>query len=183
MKKGILPLLVAGILSSGAANATLASRIGGYVYDSTQNLTWFSDGNMPKTQFDKSAGLFGDLDGVMSWNQANSWADSLIYGGYADWRLPTNDELLSMRGTGISVIYFNNIQNGYYWSNTEYNALNHFSLNLSNGRQGFGLNGVASAYVIAVRTGDVSPTPEPDTYVMLLAGLGLMGAVARRKQK
>ena len=28
-----------------------------------------------------------------------------------------------------------------------------------------------------------SPVPEPETYAMLLAGLGLMGAVARRRSK
>jgi hypothetical protein len=30
---------------------------------------------------------------------------------------------------------------------------------------------------------DVSPIPEPETYAMLIAGLGLMGFVARRRQK
>jgi len=29
----------------------------------------------------------------------------------------------------------------------------------------------------------ISPVPEPETYAMLLAGLGLIGAVARRRQK
>ena len=41
---------------------------------------------------------------------------------------------------------------------------------------------VASAF--AQGTGpSVSPVPEPETYAMLLAGLGLMGAVARRRTK
>ncbi|MBK9347843.1 MAG: PEP-CTERM sorting domain-containing protein [Burkholderiales bacterium] len=37
---------------------------------------------------------------------------------------------------------------------------------------------------MAVRTGDVllAPVPEPETYAMLLAGLGVMGAVARRRK-
>lgn len=29
----------------------------------------------------------------------------------------------------------------------------------------------------------VTPVPEPDTYAMLLSGLGLMGFVARRRTK
>ena len=33
-----------------------------------------------------------------------------------------------------------------------------------------------------VVAGDVAPVPEPETYAMLLAGLGLIGAVARRRQ-
>jgi hypothetical protein len=28
----------------------------------------------------------------------------------------------------------------------------------------------------------LAPVPEPETYALLLAGLGLMGAVARRRQ-
>jgi phage terminase large subunit-like protein len=35
----------------------------------------------------------------------------------------------------------------------------------------------------AVRSGDVAaPIPEPETYAMLLAGLGLLGFMARRKR-
>ena len=27
--------------------------------------------------------------GHINWSQANNWANNLVYGGYADWRLPT----------------------------------------------------------------------------------------------
>jgi hypothetical protein len=38
-------------------------------------------------------------------------------------------------------------------------------------------------YATAVRPGDVAVVPEPVTYALLLAGLGVLGAVARdRKQ-
>ena len=36
--------------------------------------------------------------------------------------------------------------------------------------------GVEHAFVL-------TPIPEPETYAMLLAGLGLIGAIARRKQR
>lgn len=36
-------------------------------------------------------------------------------------------------------------------------------------------------YALAVRSGDVSPAPEPETYAMLLAGLGLISVVSRRR--
>lgn len=39
-----------------------------------------------------------------------------------------------------------------------------------------------SAFLDNVRM-TVTPVPEPETYAMLLAGLGLMGGIARRKQK
>jgi hypothetical protein len=31
--------------------------------------------------------------------------------------------------------------------------------------------------------GTVSPVPEPESFAMLVAGLGLMGAIARRRSK
>ena len=43
--------------------------------------------------------------------------------------------------------------------------------------------GVNGQYNFSVRNGTVIPAvPEPETYAMLLAGLGLMGAVARRRK-
>jgi hypothetical protein len=39
-------------------------------------------------------------------------------------------------------------------------------------------------YAWAVRDGDVtSPVPEPETYAMMLAGLGLVSIVARRRKQ
>ena len=40
-----------------------------------------------------------------------------------------------------------------------------------------------SAGGIALDNISVTPVPEPETYAMLLAGLGLMGAVARRRRQ
>jgi hypothetical protein len=37
--------------------------------------------------------------------------------------------------------------------------------------------------VLTPLSGPVAPVPEPETYAMLLAGLGLMGAIARRRNK
>ena len=38
-------------------------------------------------------------------------------------------------------------------------------------------------YTGSISSSTVSPVPEPETYAMLLAGLGLMGAIARRRNK
>lgn len=37
-------------------------------------------------------------------------------------------------------------------------------------------------FVLAVHSGDVAAVPEPETYAMLLAGLGLVGAVVKRRR-
>ncbi|MBI5659432.1 MAG: DUF1566 domain-containing protein [Nitrosomonadales bacterium] len=81
-------------------------------------------------------------------------------------------------------------QNGhpyyYYWSGTEY-AANHdnaWSFGTNGGYQ-YSSNKDSYRLAWAVRPGNsaaVSAVPEPETYAMLLAGLGLLGFTARRKK-
>ena len=82
---------------AGAADAALVSRGGGMVYDTTQNLTWLADMNFAATSGYAAANAtapFPHLEttvlawGGMGWLAANQWADSLVYGGFDDWRLP-----------------------------------------------------------------------------------------------
>jgi hypothetical protein len=51
------------------------------------NVTWLQDANYAKTSgYDAVA----DAVGRMTWTQANTWANGLVYGGYSDWRLARN---------------------------------------------------------------------------------------------
>lgn len=72
---------------------------------------------------------------------------------------------------------FINLQANYYW------ASNGFFFDFGNGDQ---VQGGGITYAWAVRDGDVaaitSPIPEPETYAMFMAGLGLMGLMARRRK-
>jgi hypothetical protein len=80
-----MPLRVLGLsllVATGAAQATLHDRGGGLVYDDVLNLTWLQDANLAKT-----SGY--DADGVMTWPEAQAWADQLVVAGFSDWRLPT----------------------------------------------------------------------------------------------
>ncbi len=82
---------------------------------------------------------------------------------------------------------FQDMQSFVYWSGTEYAPS-------TNSAWDFGTNdGVQGAntksdllYAMAVHSGDVgsvvSAVPEPETYAMLLAGLGLIGAVVRSRR-
>lgn len=67
---------------TGAAQAALVDRGGGMIYDTSRNITWLADMNFAKTSGH-------DSDGLMDWAAAMRWADSLVHGGYDDWRLPT----------------------------------------------------------------------------------------------
>lgn len=75
-------LLVAACCLPPTGHAALEDRGGGLIYDTTRNITWLADMNFAKTSGQ-------DADGLMDWTAAKTWADSLVFGGYSDWRLPT----------------------------------------------------------------------------------------------
>lgn len=96
--------------------------------------------------------------------------------------LPTGGGLTNTGG-------FQNLLSGRYWSNTEFAPLPQDAWHFDNG---YGYGGYQSPngksvqlYAMAVHPGDVGTAianvPEPETYAMFLAGLGLIGAVARRR--
>ena len=71
---------------SGAAQAALVNRGGGMIYDTTRNITWLADMNYASTSGHTGTGV--NVNGTMTWSAATAWADSLVYGGFSDWRLP-----------------------------------------------------------------------------------------------
>ncbi len=64
-----------------SAQATLIDRGSGMIYDTDLNITWLKDANNAKTSE-------YDSDGLMTWDAANTWATTLVYGGISGWRLP-----------------------------------------------------------------------------------------------
>ena len=79
---------------------------------------------------------------------------------------------------------FQNMQNAYYWLATEYtpDPSHAWFLYTYNGRQ-YDAAKYEPLYAMAVRSGDViAAVPEPETYAMLLAGLGLVAAIVRRRR-
>ncbi len=76
-----------------------------------------------------------------------------------------------------------NLQPYVYWSGTEYvpNTNIAWVFGSQDGYQQ-AYNKSVGLYTWAVRPGDVAAIPEPETYAMLLAGLGLLGFTAHRRK-
>jgi len=135
------------LLTVQTVSAQLYSRAGGtMVYDSDYDITWLADANYAKTSnYDTQPGVQlsnpfnnGPWDGRMTFDEANQWANNLVYGGFSDWRLPsavrtttgalpaagswnnTNDsELAHMTDLVMSnptINLFYNLQTTMYWS-------------------------------------------------------------------
>ncbi len=82
-----------------SAQATLWDRGGGLIYDDDLDITWLADANYPlTTNYPDTVAR-----GLMDWNMAMTWADTLTYYDsvrdvtWDDWRLPT---ALNQDGSG-----------------------------------------------------------------------------------
>jgi hypothetical protein len=78
-------MLVFGL--SISTHADLVNLGGGMIYSTDLNLTWLQDANYAQT----SGYAPAQPNGLMTWDQASTWATTLVYGGVTGWRLPTFD--------------------------------------------------------------------------------------------
>ena len=78
---------------------------------------------------------------------------------------------------------FQNLEPFYYWTDLDYAPApgNPWFFRTSDGIQGNDA-GNSEMYALAVHPGDVAAVPEPQTYALMLADLGAMLTVARRRR-
>lgn len=100
--------------------------------------------------------VYPELDvEYVDWYQAISTCESLVYGGYADWVVPTKEELNSMyvnrteiggfRTKGTEVInHYDFTYTYWYWSSTEYDTNKAWMQNWTNGYQTMCGKGIAT---------------------------------------
>lgn len=80
-----------GLMAATATQAALFDRGGGLIYDQDLDITWLANAN---------------VNGLMTWNGAMTWASNLSYYDsvrnvtYTDWRLPTSDTCSGYNCTG-----------------------------------------------------------------------------------
>jgi hypothetical protein len=175
----IKKLLASAILSmaSSLAGAALIDLHDGTVQDTTNRLIWLKNWN---------------TNGNHDWDTQMAWAESLEIAGYSDWRIPEVSELHALAAyfrslpTYVNLLdslnaNFDNVIVNVYWTAT--------SLPTEPARaydwyvDGSELrNKTEEVFATAVR-GQTNVVPEPETYTMLLAGLGMLAFAARRRRQ
>ena len=174
-------------------------------YDTSLNMTWLADANVVgRVSFEEAMSWASALDvyGVTGWSlpttSITGWGVGNYGTGGADWGyspvpnspmahlyyVTLGNQGYPSAGSGLANTgSFSNLQNQAYWSSTltpdpgrvwdfyfGEGALNHVHLGYT-------------AYAWATRQGDVpvSAVPEPSSYALLLAGLGVIGLSFRRR--
>ncbi|RJQ14908.1 MAG: DUF1566 domain-containing protein [Nitrospiraceae bacterium] len=157
---------------ASAAEAGLTDRGNGLIYDDDLKITWLQDAN-----------YYGS---TLTWTDAVSWADSLVFGGFDDWRLPGSDQCSGNDCTGSemghlfyteditssSVGPFLNVKPSLYWSATGYDDAQAWRFNFLYGTQSLG-DKTQKRYAWAVRDGDIIPSPvapEPVSSILFVTG-------------
>lgn len=211
----VAALFVAVLGASSVANAALVDRGGGMIYDTDFNITWLADANYAMTSGYDSDGLMtwsqamtwaGNLSygGYTDWRlpttlQPDSTCQYNGAGGSEGYNCTGSEmgHLFYNEWSGVAALnialahndnynLFQNVQSGYYWSDTEYvpNAWTDYAwiFRFYDGHQDAWdkLNGT---YALAVRDGDVATVPIPAAVWLFSSGLaGLIGFARCKKQ-
>ena len=177
-------------------------------YDTALDITWLKDANAAGLNRDWSSAnswaeglVFGGYD---DWRLARTNGTGPIESRVDCLRAAPfecaagGNELgymyaFNIEGRGNRTAFDDSIQH-YYWSGTKFDTLGRvWAFNFDYGIDFFVSEHVALSENVAigyglsawaVRPGDViAAVPEPETYAMLLAGLGLLGFAARRRKQ
>lgn len=202
-----MALCAQGTATTGA-QAALQARPGGMVYDTTLNITWLADWNYAKTSGFNAVGAMNwttanswannlVYGGFSDWRlptslntngtgpcgpATNCSGSEMGHMFYNNWGA-TADNAFSNGTNAANLALFNNVQSFYYWSGTERPVESGFAWYFFTfqGYQGSDFK-PNQMYAVAVRPGDViAAIPEPQTYAMMLAGLGVLAFMWRRR--
>ena len=193
MKKLMLALVLTGVASvAGAASVTFEGLASGQVLTSLDGLSWSGFSALNTSSLPTSGLKLAATSG--SFVAFNKGAGVGTISSATPFSLVGADLTAGWRD-GLSVTVVGKL-GGSTVSSTTYTlsatSPTHIAFGLGNvdsvsftsfgGTPHQGYNGAQATFALDTLT-IAAAVPEPETYAMLLAGLGLMGAVARRRNK
>ncbi len=184
----------------GSAQAALFDR-GAMVYDSTLNITWLKNWNVNGPMDGATANSWAEgltaygfddwrLPSALNANGSGPCSGAGCAGSelghmfYGNWGATAGSPYTLGANLANVALFFNvtTLGNGAYWSSTPDAQLagRHWAFNVADGAQSSLVNS-ASLFAVAVRFGDVSPVPEPQSLLLMSLGLGAGAAWMRRR--
>lgn len=164
---------------TGAAQAELVDLGDGTVKDTKTNLIWMKNWQAQALQ---------PLE--QPWKYQKNWADSLNFAGSTDWRLPEISEyralyaaygdLTTYEDPATNTKPFDLVHFLPYWSGTVEGSYEAWAFAMSSGTELLGSLEYSETLATAVRA---APVPEPQTWAMLIMGLGVVTAALRRRPR
>jgi hypothetical protein len=205
-------LMVAALTFCGSASATLLERGSDMVYDNVLDITWTRQAGDGVSRFWADSVVWADNlvfagfdDWRLPWASVSAGAGPtlVVYSctgsGGADELACRDNELgymfyynldgnLEDDKTGTQTAVGGEVLTGIqprYWSGTDFDSGSAWGFDFGNGHTFTFFHQNNGIFAWAVRDGDVgtAQVPEPETYALMLAGLGLLGFMARRRQR
>jgi hypothetical protein len=172
-------------------------------YDTALNITWLASSAGPMTWATaKSWSINLNVNGVTGWRLPETRIpDSTCTMSYATPAVYSQGYGVGCTGSEMGHLFnvtfgnapdaavtntgnFRNMQNYYYWSATPLDSDSYYvwTYQTSINGQAYTGTGTNAFFALAVRDGDVlAPVPEPQTYALMVVGLGLIAGIARRR--
>lgn len=202
-------LMAAALTFCGSASSTLLDRGSDMVYDDVLDITWtrqagdgvvrnwadsvawannlefagFEDWRLPWASVSVQEGPTLSVVNCSSATEVACRDNEMGYmfyynldGNFGDDKTGTQTAVGGEELTGI---------HARHWSGTDYDSGSARGFDFSEGCPCIISHQNNGTFAWAVRDGDVgiAQVPEPDTYALMLAGLGLLGFMARRRQR